>query len=408
MGGFWPQLTPWGRFFKLAGYSVGKGFVDREKANYLPVGLLGQAGLTWAAQPVNSQGQPVVTQNGIPQAYEFTGELATKLSDNAGIFYEYQLGNTFPGWKGSSGAVDIRATHFFHPNGAELLVGIDSNNNPTVQDVWNSAPDWSYPFYSSPQSQSAPASPMLTNLDSQAGSIGVYALLNRHVYTEISFYRSATDIFRFMSAGTSFKAGGQNYLKGFNPYWRAYWTEDSGPHSLMIGGFGMHSAVYPDSASPTGPTDLFTDFGVDSQYQYLATSHKVTLRGSYIYEKQSWDASFPLGSSATPKGNMKSLNLNAAYTYQNDWNFGVGYLETDGSRNSALFETQGPQGTGLSSSPKTTAYQLEVDRTISQNIQLMLQYRGFLRYDGLRHNIDGLGRTAADNNTLWLSVFYAF
>jgi hypothetical protein len=36
--------------------------------------------------------------------------------------------------------------HFFHPGGNELLVGVDSNNNPTVQDVWNSVPDWSYPF----------------------------------------------------------------------------------------------------------------------------------------------------------------------------------------------------------------------------------------------------------------------
>ena len=51
---------------------------------------------------------------------------------------------------------------------------------------------------------------------------------------------------------------------------------------------------------------------------------------------------------------------------------------------------------------------LEVDRQITQNIQLMAQYRGFLQFNGVSHNIDGMGRNASDNNTLWLSVFFAF
>jgi len=49
--------------------------------------------------------------------------------------------------------------HFFHLGGNELLVGVDSNNSPTVQDVWNTVPDWSFPFYSPPQALSGPASP---------------------------------------------------------------------------------------------------------------------------------------------------------------------------------------------------------------------------------------------------------
>ena len=89
VGGNWPQLTPWGRWFKLAGYTAGKSMVDKEGFNYVPIGVLGNVGVTWAAQPNNSQGQPVVTQNGTPEAYEFTGELGTKLTDFAGLFYEY-------------------------------------------------------------------------------------------------------------------------------------------------------------------------------------------------------------------------------------------------------------------------------------------------------------------------------
>lgn len=51
---------------------------------------------------------------------------------------------------------------------------------------------------------------------------------------------------------------------------------------------------------------------------------------------------------------------------------------------------------------------LEVDRLITQNVQAMLQYKGFVKFNGLKSNIDGLGRTATDNNTIWLSVFFAF
>ena len=75
----------------------------------------------------------------------------------------------------------------------------------------------------------------------------------------------------------------------------------------------------------------------DSQYQYLGSTHKFTLRGSYIYERRAWDASFPLGVSATPQGNLKSLNLSGSYAYDNAWVFHAGYFLTNGNNDSALY-----------------------------------------------------------------------
>jgi hypothetical protein len=408
VGGDWPQLTPWGRFFKLSGYTAGRNVVDKEEGFHVPLGLFGQAGLTWAAQPNNALGQSVVTQNGLPEAYEFTGEVATKITNFMGVFYEYQVGNTFPGWKGVTGAADIRAVRFFHWGGNEILVGIDSNNRPTVQDVWNSVPDWNFPFYSSPQAPSQPAAPIIARLGSQTGSIGAYALVNRQFYVEASFYRVATGFFRWMGAGTSFQDGDANYLKGYNPYWRAYWTESHGPHSIMVGTFGMRASVFPSSSSPSGLANVFTDYGFDTQYQHLGETHKITLRGSYIYESRNFNASFPLGATGTETGNLKALNLNVSYAYDNAWVFQAGYFDTNGNNDSILYGIANPSGELVSASPKTTGYTLEVDRRITQNVQLIAQYRGFVRFDGLRHNIDGMGRSASDNNTLWLSLFFAF
>ena len=407
VGGNWPQLTPWGRFFKLAGYTAGKSSIDREGINYVPVGLLGQVGLTWAAQPNNSQGQPVVTQNGVPQAYDFTAELGTQITNWAGVFAEYGVGNTLPGWKGASGPIDVRAVHFFKPGDHELLVGIDSNNDPTLQDVWNTVPSWAYPYYGSPQAPGAPGGPMISSLAQESGSIGAYALFDRQFYAEVSMYRVGTGFFRFMNAGTSYQTGAQ-YLKGFNPYWRAYWTKEHGPNVWMVGTFGMHSEIYPDSASPIGPTDTFADTGFDSQYQYLGDTRKLTLRSSYIYEQQSWNGSFPIGNVSSPKGNLKTLNLSASLAIRDAWTFTGGYFVSNGSNNAALYGITDPNGNPLSAKPNTTGYELEVDRTLTQNVVASLQYTGFTKFNGLANNIDGLGRKPSDNNTLWISVFFAF
>jgi len=409
VGGNWPQLTPWGRFFKLSGYTAGKSLLGgKDGLNYVPIGGFGQVGATWANQPNNSQGQAVITPNGTPEPYEFTAELGTKLTNFAGVFYEYTLGNTFPGWKGTSGAADVRAVHFFHPGGQELLVGIDSNNNPTDQDVWNTLPGWGYPYYVSPQSLSGPASPMFSNLASQAGSIGIYALLNRQWYAEFSEYHVATDFFRWMSGGVNFANGGGTYIDGFNPYWRVYWTKEHGPHVFMVGTVGMHSNIFPNSAMPSGPTDAFTDYGFDSQYDYMGGRHKASVRFRYIHENQSWNASFPQGASSTATGNIDTMNLSGTYTLGNRWAFTAGYFVNNGSKNADLYAVTSPTGSLLTASPNTTGYTLEVDRNLTQNLKLTMQYNGFTKFNGLTSNIDGLGRTPGDNNTLWLSMFMAF
>jgi len=407
IGGNWPQLTPWGRFFKLSGYTAGKPMADKEGFNYIPLGLFIQAGDTFAQQPNDAQGNAVVSPNGSPQAYAFTAEAGTKLTDFAGIFYEYGVSNQFPGWKGGSGPVDIRATHFFHPGGNELLVGIDSNNNPGVQDVWNSSPAWSFPFYGSPQAPGAPGGTAITGLANQVGSVGVYALYNREFYAEVSLYSVGNGFYRWMNAGTSFASGAQ-YLKGANPYWRAYWTKEKGSNVFMAGTFGMISNIYPDSGNPSGLTDTFTDTGFDTQYQRLGEVHKFTLRGTYTYENQNWGGSYPAGASSNPKGDLKTLNLSASYALKDAWTFSGSYFLSDGSNNADLYAISDQNGNQLTAKPNTSGYVLEVDRTLTQNVLLTAQYAGFTKFNGLTSDIDGLGRKPSDNNTLWLSVFFAF
>jgi hypothetical protein len=176
----------------------------------------------------------------------------------------------------------------------------------------------------------------------------------------------------------------------------------------MVGTVGMHSNVYPNSAAPSGPTDTFTDYGFDSQYDYTGERNKASVRFRYIHENQSWNASFPLGASSTSGGNIRSANVSGTYTLQDRWAFTTGYFASDGSNNAALYAVTDPSGNLLTASPNTTGYTLEVDRNLTQNLKLTMQYNGFFKFNGLTGNIDGLGRTPSDNNTLWLSLFMAY
>jgi hypothetical protein len=41
-----PELTPYGRYFKLTGYTIGKAFVSSEGLNYVPLAVMAQASVT--------------------------------------------------------------------------------------------------------------------------------------------------------------------------------------------------------------------------------------------------------------------------------------------------------------------------------------------------------------------------
>jgi hypothetical protein len=176
----------------------------------------------------------------------------------------------------------------------------------------------------------------------------------------------------------------------------------------MVGTVGMHSNIFPNSAMPSGPTDAFTDYGFDSQYDYMGGRHKASVRFRYIHENQSWNASFPQGASSTATGNIDTMNLSGTYTLGNRWAFTAGYFVNNGSKNADLYAVTSPTGSLLTASPNTTGYTLEVDRNLTQNLKLTAQYDGFFKFNGLTNNIDGLGRSPSDNNTLWLSMFFAF
>jgi hypothetical protein len=133
------ELTPFGRRFKLGSYALGGGdwsgppFAVMLQPTYTHT----EAGQEGGAAPHFGSNNNFAMQ----QVSLFTGG---RITDNLGAFIQgtYDgVGRRF-GWDNT----DIRFADSVNVGGHDLLWGVTANNNPTVQDVWNTIPAWRFPY----------------------------------------------------------------------------------------------------------------------------------------------------------------------------------------------------------------------------------------------------------------------
>src|SRR5205807_1191211 len=126
--------------------------------------------------------------------------LAGKITDNLGAFvqvtynnYDHQDQNGH--WVGHwvSDNMDFRYADRWIDAKHDLIFGITGNNNPSVQDVWNSAPAWAFNVV--PGSSGPPVTPILAGgLAANVAGAGPYVYWDRTLYAEVSAYRTADKI----------------------------------------------------------------------------------------------------------------------------------------------------------------------------------------------------------------------
>jgi len=429
----WPELTPYGRFFKATGYTIGKTFWSSEAGiNYAPVAVMAQASVSHVRN--NSMIDPdtgdTVSVMQRQNSLVFSGGslfFATKLNDYVGVFYQWtydNLATTADGTLGGHSSIDntdIRAAYKYAPVNAEIpqwIVGLTLNNNPTVSDLWNSTPAWGYPYTSSPLAPTPAAATLIDGgLAQQVAGLGAYAFWQKSVYVEFANYRTANVLDNaFRRALPYNEPGGVLAVTNYNPYWRAAYAFDWGANSIMIGTYGMVANVYPDNLNTTTPTDRYRDIAVDAQYQYITDPHTFTAQATYINERQSYNASYNavqetgagIGAGPTPANLNDTLRtFKAKGSYYHDRKYGgtIAYFQTTGSADAGLY---GTDADGNARTPNSSGYIVELDYLPIQKVRLTLQYTGYSKFDGAKTNYDGNGRNASDNNTLFFNVWVAF
>ena len=407
-GGQFPELTPYGRLFKLTGYTLG--------SRSIPLSVMAVIDYTSVRNPKDSTGVKDTTtfyRNGQP-IFDFGSVfLAGKITDNLGLFaqatythYDHQNGNN--DWVSHLNAdnSELRYADRFISPGNDLIVGAFANNNPSMQDVWNSTPAWGYPYLGPTFTLGAPASPLLDGgLAQNAVGAGVYAYWNKSLYGELSVYRTANGPYSFLHPGDN---TGIARIKDGAPYWRFAYTKEIGPHNFMVGTSGLAAELYENNDT-TQPTDRYRDYGLDAQYQYILDPHTVTAHISYIHENVKWGDPVALGYNHA-SDTLKELKIKGAYVYNAKYGASLAYQQTTGSADAGLYTdpTASEVAFNASGSPDTTVWVPEVFWTPVQYLRIGAQYWHYTKINGSSSNYNGVGRNASANDTLFFYVWGAY
>ena len=168
-------------------------------------------------------------------------------------------------------------------NSHNLILGVTLNNNPTVQDVWNTTPAWGFPYAGSGVAPGPSASAQIDGrLGQSVAGLGAYLWLDNHFYAEVSGYTAAV-------VGGSHQS---NVVHGLSPYWRVAYEQRWDRNSIEVGAYGMQTRLHPGNGfALQGVSDQYKDEAADFQYQFIGEDHLATALATYIYESQSLAAS---------------------------------------------------------------------------------------------------------------------
>ena len=400
-----PQLTPFGRMFKLNGYTLtslstigqpGDTTVTEslKLATVPPVAMMVVTGLTQTAHA-----QPEAQNGTVSFPQELSLFVAGQITPHVGMFTQF----TYAAADGAIGVdnVDLRwAKHATLAN-RDMLVGLTLHNNPTVQDVWNTVPAWSFPFMGSEAAPTPAASTMIDgSLGQQVAGLGAYSLYDNTLYTEFTAYRSAPQGVEEPLGETA-----TNVTKGVIPYWRVAlqhaWPSTYG----MIGTYGFAARLYPEGV--TGPTNNYTDAAVDAQIEHRASVGTWIGRATYIHERQTLSAFAAADEAENLHETLSTLRANLTFEPNLRYALSAGYFQSTGTSDAVLF-APAPVTGSRTGSPNSKGAIGEFAVNPWQNTRLGLQYVAYSLFNGASNNYDASGRKAADNNTLFLYLWLAF
>jgi len=410
-----PELNPAGRRFKLLGYvdkadetkviktDGGKKSAALDLLSSLPLSVMMDVSFTNTKSPVPT------TQNG---NFEFPQDISLFLSGawttHVGSFV--QVTYSGQGDHFSMDNTDIRYANSTKWGGKEFVYGLDMNNNPTLEDLWNSTPAWGFPWVASDVAPTPNASPFIIGgLAQDVGGVGAYAMYDNHLYVGGTLYRSNH------IGGTQPNPGvgaGIN-IRGVAPYWRVAWQQLTGKTQYEIGTYGMHMRSTPNAITGVDGSrlpfqDSYTDFAFDTQIdQTLFRKDVLSFRASYTRENSDLLASLAAGAAGQGSHHLNTVLANAEYHLGNKYSGTFGWFNTTGTSDATLFPSGAVSG-NLNGDPRGAGYIANVSVWPWQNVQLAAQYTGYTRFNGGKINYDLAGRDASGNNTVYLDIKFLF
>lgn len=444
-------LTPYGRLFKIGGYTAGGGpyrttpfpsFDEPNRNSYVPpllakslassagpdqsdqkgwvppISMMAIVGFTHTQAPIPPPSAPYNANDNVvvsPISFFYGGAI----TDHIGAFQQVTYNAPPAGGFGT----DPFATHTWTWDNTDIryadtarfgyfnvTYGITANNGPTVQDPWNTTPAWAFPYAASTLGFGyGPTTIIDGTFAAHVASVGAYAFINDALYLEATAYTTLGPNTQNSLGVDPFLAPG---LFDVAPYWRVAFEPHWGNNWLEVGTFGMAANVHPwvlpgTTTTATFPqTDNYTDVGFDTQYQYQGDNFWLTLRGSYIHEFQNLNASFANGLAFNPNNTLNEARAYASLAYGNNNRVVLTgqYFSSWGSPDALIYSGN------ANFSPNSNGWIAEIAYIpfISGqapgwpwfNMRLGLQYTWYTEFNGTN-----VGASA--NNTLFLYAWFA-
>jgi len=427
MQAYGPWLTHYGRKFKLDGYVAGHAAKLPDLLNAFSTQVVGSFTHTQTGQPGGAAPGFGDNNNAVNDwdALYYTGRVWDKVGAYFQLNFNPQVGNNI-----SLAMADVRYADHVQAFGGNLIYGISANDGPTMSDVWMTTPEWMYPYNTSQFAPTPTAQTLMMQLMGFTAGSSVYLNWDDRVHLEVGAY---TSMAKNMANALGVYSPTNPLIDGGAPFWRLWYQHIMGPHSIMVGGYGMQANIYPQGVKLFG-TNSVTDWNADANYQYMMGDHMFMLMGRFT--RDNWDFSALTNAqmafvesselsaahgerlagtqypnlATSPNQYLTNLMVMGMYTFHQTYSLSFSYNHTGGSSDTLLY-APAPISGSRNGSPASEYFQAQLDyvpfgKGESQfdhiNLRLSLQYTAYTQFNGSSRNYDGYGRSAADNNTLYM------
>jgi hypothetical protein len=398
VGAFGPQLTPFGRDFKLYGYTATNG-----KPWTPPIAMTLQTSFTHTRDPQPGGAARWFAPNDNPALDQSSLYYAGRIDAHTGAFVELMYDGVARLLQ--PGNIDVRHVRDFTLFNIDAVGGITLNNAPSVQDLWNSTPVWGFPYNRSPLAPT-PGQAVLSDgaLSQRMAGLGLYAMWSELLYTEITAYRGlGHDV---LNATKVVPVTGAPGVDGFVPYWRVAVQKDLQRHFFQVGTYGLNANIFPGGNQSAGTADSYNDVAADATYQFIVNpksvvSDMLSAHAVMIHEDQSLGASSRLlGTNGA--NTLDTFRADASYSFGATVTPTLQYFRTSGTADAVQFNTANgrPNSSGVVAEVAYVPWGKPDSPIQFLNLRLAVQYIAYTEFDGTTHG-------ASANNTLYLSLWGA-
>ena len=305
--------------------------------------------------------------------------------------------------------VDVRLSDV-HTFGEKhtLLYGATFNNGPTVQDAWNTLPAWSQ-LIGSEVAPGPAASPSISNLIAQVAGVGAYAFWDNFLYAEVTPYVSGKS-----GPSASLTAGNHEGDRSPTASRPTGASRSTRTRAATRSRSGTSACTTRSTSRPPRP---------DQQLPRSRRRHPVPVErqaalrdlpdGVHLGEPGPVRRQGGQRRHAAASSDLHTCSSGCSYYYNNLAGITFSLFDIAGPRDRVLYAPDRARRQSDRASPNTWGGFVQLNfLPFSQwfdlrwpalpMTQLAVQYTFYGKFNGARPNYDGFGRSASDNNTLYL------